>query len=47
MVYFHVVFTLPQSIASLALQNKKVVYNLLFQTVAATLRSIAADPKHL
>ena len=46
-VYFHVVFTLPQSIASLALQNKKIVYNLLFQTAAATLRSIAADPKHL
>jgi putative transposase/transposase-like zinc-binding protein len=46
-VYFHVVFTLPQSIAALALPNKKVVYNLLFQTVAATLRSIAAAPKHL
>jgi Putative transposase/Transposase zinc-binding domain len=46
-VYFHVVFTLPQSIAALALQHKKVVDNLLFQTVAATLRSIAADPKHL
>lgn len=46
-VYFHVVFTLPEAIARLALQNKAVVYNLLFQTVAATLRSIAADPKHL
>jgi hypothetical protein len=46
-VYFHVVFTLPQSIAALALQHKKVVDNLLFQTVAATLRSIAADPTHL
>src|SRR5437867_427460 len=46
-VYFHVVFTLPDSIARLALQNKTVIYNLLFQTTAATLRSIAADPKHL
>ena len=46
-VYFHVVFTLPEAIARLALQNKAVVYSLLFQTVAATLRSIAADPKHL
>jgi Putative transposase/Transposase zinc-binding domain len=46
-VYFHVVFTLPEAIARLALQNKAVIYNLLFQTVAATLRSIAADPKHL
>jgi hypothetical protein len=46
-VYFHVVFTLPQAMARLALQNKAVIYNLLFQTTAATLRSIAADPKHL
>jgi hypothetical protein len=46
-VYFHVVFTLPEAIARLALQNKVVIYNLLFQTAAATLRSIAADPKHL
>ena len=46
-VYFHVVFTLPEAIARLALQNQAVIYNLLFQTTAATLRSIAADPKHL
>ena len=45
--YSHVVFTLPEAIARLALQNKTVIYNLLFQTTAATLRSIAADPKHL
>ena len=31
----------------LALQNKKVVYDLLFRTSAATLLEIAADPKHL
>lgn len=46
-VYFHVVFTLPEAIARLALQNKAVVYNLLFQTAAATLHSIAAAPQHL
>lgn len=46
-VYFHVVFTLPSSIAALALQNKRVIYNLLFRTVAKTLRVLAADPKHL
>ena len=45
--YFHVVFTLPEQLAALALQNKRVVYNLLFSTAAATLRTIAADPKHL
>lgn len=45
--YFHVVFTLPEQLASLALQNKRVVYNILFTTAAAALRTIAADPKHL
>lgn len=45
--YFHVVFTLPESIAALAYQNKKMLYDLLFQTSAETLRTIAADPKHL
>jgi hypothetical protein len=45
--YFHVVFTLPEEIASIAYQNKAVVYNLLFAATAETLRTIAADPKHL
>jgi Putative transposase/Transposase zinc-binding domain len=45
--YFHVVFTLPASIAAIALQNKRVVYNILFSATAQTLRTIAADPKHL
>lgn len=45
--YFHVVFTLPEQLAALALQNKRVVYNLLFSTAAETLRTIAADSKHL
>ena len=45
--YFHVVFTLPQPIAAIALQNKRVVYNLLFRTTAKTLKTIASDSKHL
>jgi Putative transposase/Transposase zinc-binding domain len=45
--YFHVVFTLPAELAVIALQNKPVVYGILFRTVAETLRTIAADPKHL
>jgi hypothetical protein len=40
-------FTLPHELAPLALQNKKVVYGILFQTSAETLLDIAADPKHL
>jgi len=45
--YFHVVFTLPETIAPVALQNKRVVYGLLFQAAAETLLEIAATPKHL
>src|SRR5207248_1120624 len=45
--YFHVVFTLPEQIAPIAYQNKKVVYGILFRATAETLRTIAADPKHL
>src|SRR5947209_9188411 len=45
--YFHVVFTLPQQIASLAQQNARRIYSILFRAVAETLLTIAADPKHL
>ena len=45
--YFHVVFTVPEEIAAIAYQNKEVVYRILFQTTAETLKTIAADPKHL
>ena len=45
--YFHVVFTLPASIADIAYQNKAVVYDLLFKASAETLLRIAADPKRL
>ena len=45
--YFHVVFTLPEEVAAIALQNKRVLYGILFAASAATLRTIAADPRHL
>jgi Putative transposase/Transposase zinc-binding domain len=45
--YAHVVFTLPHQLAPLVLQNKRVVYNLLFRASAATLLEVARDPKHL
>ena len=45
--YFHVVFTLPETIATLALQNQRTVYGILFQAAAETLLQVAADPKHL
>jgi Putative transposase/Transposase zinc-binding domain len=45
--YYHVVFTLPATLGAIAFHNKAVVYDLLFRTVAETLTTIAADPKHL
>lgn len=45
--YFHVVFTLPEEIASIAFYNKETVYDILFRTVSQTLLTIARDPKHL
>jgi hypothetical protein len=45
--YFHVVFTLPQEVAAIAYQNKALVYDMLFRATAHTLRTIAAEPKHL
>jgi Putative transposase/Transposase zinc-binding domain len=45
--YFHVVFTVPQEIADITYQNKELVLGILFRITAETLRTIAADPKHL
>ena len=45
--YFHVTFTLPKEIGPIALQNKRVVYGILFRAAAETLRTLAADRKYL
>jgi hypothetical protein len=45
--YFHVVFTLPQRLAPLALQNQRLIYGILFRAAAETLTRIAGDPRHL
>ncbi len=45
--YYHVVFTLPQALGPLALQNKRLLYGLLFRAASETLLTIARDEKHL
>src|ERR1035438_5684377 len=45
--YVQVVFTLPPQLAPLALQNKKISYDLLFRASAETLLEVARDPQHL
>jgi hypothetical protein len=45
--YVHVVFSLPHALLPLAYRNSARLYTWLFQTTAATLREVAADPRHL
>ena len=45
--YVHAVFTLPRELAPLTLQNKRLIYNLLFHSSAETLLEVARDPRHL
>lgn len=45
--YFHLVFTLPEVLSPLALQNPRVVYGILFRAASQTLLEVAATPKHL
>ncbi len=45
--YYHVVFTLPAPISAIAYTNKALIYQLLFEVAAETLRTIAGDARHL
>jgi len=45
--YVHIVFTMPEPLARLALVNKRVVYDLLFHAAAETLLQVASNPKRL
>lgn len=44
--YYHLAFTLPAPISAIAYYNKSLIYGLLFQVAAETLRTIAAAPRH-
>jgi hypothetical protein len=45
--YSHVIFPLPQELSTLALQNQRLLYGILFRAVSETLLTIAADPRRL
>ena len=45
--YLHVVFTLPHRLVPLLLQNKKILYDLLFRASAETLLEVARNPRRL
>jgi len=45
--YFHVVFTMPAELGALTLQNKVVIYNILFRATSETLLEAAVGWKDL
>ena len=45
--YFHVVFTIPDTLNLIVYQNQRELYTLLFKAVAETLTELAADKKYL
>jgi len=45
--YYHLVFTIPHELNPLCLQNKKIMYGLLFKAAFETLKELAGDTKHL
>jgi hypothetical protein len=45
--YFHVVFTLPAELRSLAAYNRREVFDRLFAAASATLLELGRDPKRL
>src|SRR5205814_9328958 len=45
--YHHMVFSLPHCLEPLILQNKSLLYNLLFDAVNSTMTKVAADNKYL
>jgi hypothetical protein len=45
--YFHIVFTLPAEVAAVSLQNKRLLYGMLFEAASQTLAEVAANSRHL
>lgn len=45
--YFHIVFTIPAALNPPVLQNKAVLYNILFKSAKETLLEASADPSNL
>ena len=45
--YFHIVFTVPDELNPIFLQNKKLMYSLLFKSVSQTLIGLSREKKHL
>jgi ssDNA-binding Zn-finger/Zn-ribbon topoisomerase 1 len=45
--HYHVVFTLPSHLQELVIHNRRLIYDILFSSSAATLQTFGRDPKWL
>ncbi len=45
--YFHMIFTIPDTLNSLTLKNKKLMYDILFKATHETVRDLGWDDDHL
>jgi hypothetical protein len=45
--YFHVVFTVPDALNPIFLQNKRIMYTLLFNSVSKTLLQLSKEKKYM
>jgi len=45
--YFHLVFTLPQALRSMVMGNRRLLFNLLFESSTYTIRKLGMDAKYL
>jgi hypothetical protein len=45
--YFHIVFTIPDTLNPLALRNQRILYDILFQSSSEALKELARDKKYL
>ena len=45
--YFHTIFTVPEELNSIFLSNQEILYKLLFEASAETLKTLARDKKYL
>lgn len=45
--YFHIVFTLPQQLNSLAYINQSIIYSMFFRAASQTLKQVSLNPKFL
>jgi hypothetical protein len=45
--YFHVVFTIPKELNTIVMQNKRILYSIMFKASSETIKKLSADKKFL